>query len=175
MRVKSAWSPRESCSRIRVSFINDAHVKCAWILGCTKIAQICQNHFASWYNLVLYIGNPFLQNKLFLGIFLAWPPVSSFWPFKGRKCLKNGSKKMIFKNWLKTHTNVRNAHAKKTCNPPSWGVVGIKKWYPYFCFVIRSAISWHLKMGTFGTRYLPEAYKCPLKLNLYHSPFLYVL
>ena len=39
------------------------------ILGCTKMSKSCQNHFASWYILVLYICNPFLQKKWFLGHF----------------------------------------------------------------------------------------------------------
>ena len=33
---------------------------------------------------------------------------------------------------------------------PFWGDVGIKKWSRFFCLGTRSAIFWHLKMGTFA-------------------------
>ena len=36
------------------------------------------------------------------------------------------------------------------CYKPFWGDIGIKKWSPFFCFGIRSAIFWHMKTGTFG-------------------------
>ena len=62
-----------------------------YAVGCTKMSKSCQNHFASQYILVLYICNPFLQKNDFWGIFLTWPPVSSFWPFKRVKRLQNAS------------------------------------------------------------------------------------
>ena len=39
---------------------------------------------------------------------------------------------------------------KQTCYPPFWGVVGDKKWSPFFCYSIRNTIFWHLKAGTFA-------------------------
>ena len=62
-----------------------------YAIECTKMSKSCQNNFASWYVLVLYICNQFLQKNDFWGIFLTWPPVSSFWPFKRVKRLQNAS------------------------------------------------------------------------------------
>ena len=39
---------------------------------------------------------------------------------------------------------------KRTCIPPFWGIVSVKKWSPFFCFGIRSPIFEHLKTGTFA-------------------------
>ena len=36
------------------------------------------------------------------------------------------------------------------CSLPFWGDVGIKKWSPFFCYGIRSAVFWHVKTGTFS-------------------------
>ena len=65
--------------------------------------------------LLMYIGPIYMQpisakkNNDFWGIFLAWPPVSSFWPFKREKRLQNASKNKIFKNWLDTRPKMLNA------------------------------------------------------------------
>ena len=49
--------------------IQDTVIIIMYTLGCTKMSKSCQNHFASRYILVLYICNPFLQKKWFLGHF----------------------------------------------------------------------------------------------------------
>ena len=62
------------------------------------------------------------------------------------KRLKNDPKYAIFQNWLKTRPKVLNAQNKHVLHHFG-GMLALNF---FFSFGARSAIFWHLKMGTFG-------------------------
>ena len=89
-----------------------------------------------------------LSKNYFWGIFLTWPPVSSFWPFKRVKRLQNASKTLIFKNWLDT------CHKKETYEPKLYPTIlgGVSRgfWSLFLDWGTRRAVFWHLKTGSFA-------------------------
>ena len=61
---------------------------------------------------------------------------------------QNGSKNMIFKNWLVTRPKMETH--EPNVYPTILGGVSRGFWSPFEDLGARSAIFWHLKMGTFG-------------------------
>ena len=81
-----------------------------------------------------------------LGPFLPmWVLFFPIWSFKGGK---RAQKAIFFK--LAQNPPKSDKCIKQTCCTSFWGDVGIKKWSRFFCLGTRSAIFWHLKMGTFA-------------------------
>ena len=73
-----------------------------WTLGCIKKPKISQITLLFWYVLWLWYLRTVPKNWT-IPTKIEWPqPLFSFGPFKRVKRLKNGSKKLIFKNWHDT-------------------------------------------------------------------------
>ena len=90
-----AWPPLGPAKRLTgspspkpMSFMFKFYISSKWVLYDRVAITVCQNFKKLSEPLCLCLCNPFLQQqkKDFWGIFLAWPPVSSFWPFIARKC-----------------------------------------------------------------------------------------
>ena len=73
---------------------------------CQKVVRITLPLDIYWSYIY---ATHFCKKNDFWGIFLAWPPFSSFWPFKRVKRLQNASLDTIFKNWLDTRPKMLNA------------------------------------------------------------------
>ena len=88
-------------------------------IGCIKKPKISQITLLFWYVLWLWYLRTVPKNWT-IPTKIEWPqPLFSFGPFKRVKGLKNGSKYLIFKNWLDTRlkmeTHEPNVHHCEGC------------------------------------------------------------
>ena len=117
-------------------------------LGCIKKTKISQITLLFWYVLWLWYLRTVPKNWT-IPTKIEWPqPLFSFWPFKRVKRLQNGSKNMIFKNWLDTRPKMETHDPN--VYPTILGGVSRGFWTLFLNWVARNAIFWHLKTGTFG-------------------------
>ena len=116
-------------------------------VGCIKKTKISQITLLFWYVLWLwYLRN--VPKNWTIPTKIEWPqPLFSFGPFKRVKRLKNGSKNLIFKNWLDTRPKMETHDPN--VYPTILGGVSRGFWTPFENRGARSAIFWHLKTGTF--------------------------
>ena len=121
-----------------------------WPVGCVKKPKISQITLLFWYVLWLwYLRN--VPKNWTIPTKIEWPqPLFSFGPFKRVKRLKNGSKNLIFKNWLDTRPKMETHDPN--VYPTILGGVSRGFWTPFLNRGARSAIFWHLKTGTFAGR-----------------------
>ena len=119
-----------------------------WLVGCVKKSKISQTTFLFWYVLGLWYQRTVPKNWT-IPTKIEWlQPLFSFGPFKRVKRLKNGSKNLIFKNWLDTRPKMETHDPN--VYPTILGGVSRGFWTPFLNRGARSAIFWPVKTGTFG-------------------------
>ena len=153
------------------SSINKVWIVIIPSLGCIKKPKISQITLLFWYVLWLWYLRTVPKNWT-IPTKIEWPqPLFSFGPFKRVKRLKNGSKNLIFKNWLDTRPKMETHDPN--VYPTILGGVSRGFWTPFLDRGARSAIFWHVKTGTFfsGHPRPPSCIKNSFPFLLHpHSP-----